>query len=219
MAVDFLPKLDVLQGPQRRLWDDLGKVSPPFVLCGGTAVALQLGHRTSVDFDFLSPQEFDPDAVYEKFPFLSGSTVVQKSANTLTCMVDREGPVRVSFFGAPSVQLLEPPNITPDNRLHVASLLDLAGMKVALVQKRAEAKDYLDVDAIFQSGTVDLATALAAAREIYGTAFRPELTLKSLSYFGDGTLPTLPQAVRERLVQAVRAVDLNELPQVTRREP
>ena len=215
MSNVFSPRLDILPAPQQRLWPELAQTPDQFILYGGTAIALRLGHRQSVDFDFIAAQEFDPDAIYVRFAFLRDSTPVQKAANALTCEVDRGGLVRVSFFGAPSVHLLEPPSVAPDNRLHVASLLDLAGMKAALVQKRAEAKDYLDVDAIIQSGRVDLSTALAAARAIYGSVFRPELTLKSLSFFGDGTLPTLPEDVRHRLVEAVRTVNLNELPRIS----
>src|SRR3972149_8442186 len=106
MESEFRPKLSILQEPQRRLWSELSTVPRSFVLCGGTAVALHLGHRQSVDFDFLGSAEFDPDALYHEIPFLKGTQPLQKSASTLTCLVDRGGPVRVSFFGAPPVRLL-----------------------------------------------------------------------------------------------------------------
>jgi hypothetical protein len=48
----FAAKLDILPAAQRRLWNDLDAIPPGFVLYGGTALALRLGHRTSVDFDF-----------------------------------------------------------------------------------------------------------------------------------------------------------------------
>jgi len=89
-------------------------------------------------------------------------------------------------------------------------------MKAAVVQKRAEAKDYLDLDAIIENTEIDLPTALSAAQLLYGAAFKPELTLKSLSYFGDGSLPTLPDETRDRLAKAVAAVDLTRLPPVVR---
>jgi hypothetical protein len=219
MPPQFRPNLSVLHEPQRRLWDELNSVPSAFVLCGGTAVALHLGHRHSVDFDFISSTEFDPDELPKQMPFLLGTRTVQKSASTLTSIVDRGGPVAVSFFGVPSVRLISLPEVAPDNQLRVASLLDLAAMKAAVVQKRAEAKDYIDVDAIIQSGGVDLPMALAAAQLIYGTSYNPELTLRSLSYFGDGTLPTLPQDVRDRLAIAVGAVNLSQLPAISRAVP
>jgi hypothetical protein len=89
-------------------------------------------------------------------------------------------------------------------------------MKAAVVQKRAEAKDYLDIDAIINVGKIDLPTALAAANAIYGSAFNPELTLKSLCYFEDGNLQTLPRNVRDRLTKAVEAVDLHHIPAISR---
>ena len=219
MESEFRPKLSILQEPQRRLWSELSTVPRSFVLCGGTAVALHLGHRQSVDFDFIASEGFDPDTLQFQTAFLQGSRTVQKSENTLTCVVDRGGPVHVSFFGAPSIRLIEAPHIAPDNQLQIASLLDLAGMKAAVVQKRAEAKDYFDLDAIIQSEEVTLPAALAAAKSIYGANYNPELTLKSLCFFGDGTLPTLPREVRDRLALAVKAVDLNHLPIISRSSP
>jgi hypothetical protein len=62
-----------------------------------------------------------------------------------------------------------------------------------------------------------LGTALSAGKLLYGAKFNPELTLKSLSYFGDGTLPSLPEEIRARLSKAVLAVDLTHLPPVVRK--
>lgn len=204
--------LDVLPISQRRLWYELIDVPEPFVLYGGTAIALYLGHRESVDFDFFGSEAFDPDDLYRTVPFLADSEVIQKSENTLTCLVDRGGDVQVSFFGLPDIVQIKKPVIADGNGLKVASLIDLAGMKVSVVQKRAEAKDYIDIDAIIQDGVIDLPLALAAGRQIYGRSFNPEITLKALSFFGDGNLNTLPQEVRGRLGQIVRAVDLDRLP-------
>ena len=102
----------------------------------------------------------------------------------------------------------------PEGRsFHVASLLDLAGTKVAVVQKRAEMKDYLDIDALLQHG-VDLPTMLAAGGVVYGRSFNPLITLKALSYFND--VPKLPPEVRSRLLAAVAAVDpARDLPSLT----
>lgn len=216
MPLEFRPILSILEPPQLRLWPELRAVPNSFVLCGGTAVALQLGHRSSVDFDFISETEFDPDQLQANIAFLNGIRPAQKSANTLTCVVDRNGPVRVSFFGAPSIRLVETPHVAADNHLCIASLLDLAGMKAAVVQKRAEAKDYVDLDAIIQNTEIDLPTALSAAMALYGPAYSPELTLRSLSYFGDGSLPTLPATLRDRLVKAVAGVDLSRLTPIVR---
>lgn len=57
-----------------------------------------------------------------------------------------------------------------------------------------------------------LPEALAAAQAIYGSSFNPQITLKALSYYGDGDLATLPVGVRDRLQDAARTVDLDALP-------
>ena len=207
----FEPKLEILPDAQRALWAELAAIPSEFVLCGGTAIALQLGHRQSVDFDFFGSRAFDPVQLYSTVPLLGGSTVLQQAANTLTCRVERNDPVIVSFFGVPTLRRVAAPLLAQDNRLRVASLLDLAGMKAAVVQQRAEAKDYIDLHAMLQAG-IALPSALAAARVIYGERFNPQLTLKSLSFFGDGDLPSLPTSVRERIIGAVRSVNLDRLP-------
>ena len=83
-----------------------------------------------------------------------------------------------------------------------------------MVQRRAEAKDYIDIDALLTDGRIDLPMALAAARAIYGAQFNPQITLKALSYFDDGNLRRLAQPVKDRLVRAAIAVDLDCLPDI-----
>lgn len=204
--------LDLLSPAQRRLWDELGDVPPQFTLYGGTAIALYLGHRESIDFDFFGSESFNPQRLYAAVPFLKGAKIAQQASNTLTCVVERAGNVQVSFFGVPDMTVLREPLQVPDNRVRIASLIDLAGMKAAVVQQRAEAKDYLDLYALINQEAVDLSTALAAASRIYPDSYQPQLTLKALTYFDDGDLHTLPEAVRLGLVEAVRAVDLDHLP-------
>ncbi|MEO5348491.1 MAG: nucleotidyl transferase AbiEii/AbiGii toxin family protein [Magnetococcus sp. YQC-3] len=212
MIRDFVPRLDILPPPQRCLWDELAAVPTEFVLYGGTAIALHLGHRESVDFDFFGNKPLDPARLVPAIPFLAGAIVTQRQPDTLSCTVDRGGAVKLSFFGLPGIRRLQPPLIASDNGLQVAALLDLAGMKASVVQMRAEAKDYLDLDALLTDGRIDLPLALAAARAIYGTPFNPQSTLKALSYFEDGNLRSLPEQVKDRLVMAACAVDLDRLP-------
>lgn len=208
------PRLEILPAPQRRLWDELIDVPDDFTLYGGTALALHVGHRESVDFDFFGSSEFDPDNLLASVPFLEGAQVLQRALNTLTVLVDRGGPVQVSFFGVPRIGRIDEAHIVENIGLKIAGLRDLAGMKASVVQKRAEAKDYIDLDALIQQG-IPLPVALAAAQEIYGEIFNPQITLKALTYFGEGNLTTLPAELKDRLTQAVRAVDLDQLPKLT----
>jgi hypothetical protein len=211
MSKPFQPRLDVLPAAQRRLWPELIDVPKHFTLYGGTAIALRLAHRQSVDFDFFGREQFDPDALYRGPLFLRDAEVLQKTGDTLTCLLQRQGPVRVSFFALPGFPEIADPDVAPEIGLRIASPIDLAGTNVAVVQKRAEAKDYLDLDALIAAG-IDLAHALAAGRALYGKGFNPQITLKALTYFGDGTLPSLPEDTRQRLIEAVRRVDQGQLP-------
>lgn len=214
MIPPFDPRLDVLPAPQLRLWPELAEVPSEFVLYGGTAIALHLGHRQSIDFDFFGDQAFDSINLVLEIPFLANAVVTQREPNTLGCTVDREGEIKLSFFGLPKLRRLRPPLIARDNGLRVASLLDLAATKMSVVQMRAELKDYRDIDAIVQDGRITLPMALAAAEAVYGSQFNALSTLKALAYFDDGNVRRLPQDARARLVAAVAAVDLDRLPQI-----
>jgi hypothetical protein len=208
----FKPNLTILPPPQLQLWPELDSTPEQFTLYGGTALALRLGHRTSVDFDFFSNQPFDPDELVDTVPYLKGTERVQVAPNTLKCRVERDGPVLVSFFGGLGLGQAAPRDQVEGKPLYVASLLDLAGTKVAVVQKRAQARDYLDIDALLQHG-IDLPTALAVGRVVYGRSFNPMITLKALSFFDD--VPALPAEVQRRLSAAVDAVDPTNLPPLT----
>ena len=147
-------------------------------------------------------------------PFLSGARITQQEPDTLSVVIDRKGSIKVSFFGVPEMKRLQKPHRAPNNGLQIASLLDLAGTKAAVVQQRAEARDYRDIDAILQDGRIDLPMALASALAIYGPVFNPQITLKALSFFGDGNLYRLPREIQDRLAKAAREVDLDRLPEI-----
>lgn len=201
------PRLDILPPPQKALWPDLSQTPPHFTLYGGTAIALQLGHRQSVDFDFFALSDINTDQLLLSVPYLASARILHKEHNSITCLIDRGGPVKLSYFGLPHLKRLQEPHRACDNRLACATLLDLAGTKAQVIQARAEAKDYIDIDALLTSG-ITLESHLRAARHIYGRLFEPFPTLKALSHF-DGL--DLPDAVRNRLATAVAAVDLASL--------
>jgi hypothetical protein len=216
------PRLERLPPPQRALWDELAATPDAFILHGGTAIALHLGHRHSVDFDLFAFEAVEPQALLDRVVYLDGAAVLEIAPNTLTVGVDRGGLVKVSYFGVPRLGRVRPPLQCSDNKLKVASLFDLGGMKVSVVQVRAESKDYLDIDAILRFGGCDLAQLLAAGRVIYGSAFSPQGALKALTYYGDGDLESVSEDIRARLIDAVRSVDLDKLPNLTevlRRRP
>jgi hypothetical protein len=209
MPGTFQPRLDILPQPQRALWAELDATPEHFTLYGGTALALRLGHRNSVDFDFFSNMAFDPDRLARETPYLAGAEQVQVTTHGLTCRVERGGPVLVSLFGDLGIGQAAPREVAEGSKVHVASFLDIAGTKAAVVQRRAAPRDYLDIDALIRHG-IDLPQVLAAGAVVYGRSFNPLITLKALSYFDD--VPTLPPEVQERLRAAVEAVDPTGLP-------
>jgi hypothetical protein len=211
--MNFSPKLDTLPGSQRTVWKELTATPKQFVLYGGTALALRLGHRVSEDFDFFTNATFEPQNLLNRIPYLHGGKVTLLRENTLTCVLDRNGPVPVSFFGGLGLNRVADPDTARDNGVQVASLVDVAGCKMAVVQRRAEAKDYRDIAALLDSG-VSLTKALAAAKAIYGEQFEPRTTLRALTYFSDGDLPTLPISLQDALRNAAKGVKLDQLPQL-----
>ena len=81
------------------MWPELSQVPEQFVLYGGTAVALRLGGRQSVDFDFFTNQPVSANALSRSLAFLDGAELIQSEPNTATFTVDRGGPIKLSFFG------------------------------------------------------------------------------------------------------------------------
>lgn len=204
---EFSIHWNILPAAQRGLWPSLSAtVASRFVLYGGTAVALRLGHRTSIDFDFFTEMPLDRAGLDRAFPFLSKSKVLQDSTNTLGMLSPSpSGTVKISFFGGISIGRVGTPDQTPDGVLQIASLLDLLATKLKDIQQRIESKDYLDIIAILKSGT-PLDEGLAAASVLYGPAFQPSEAVKALTCFEGGDLSTLESDDKKYLVHAVSRV-------------
>jgi nucleotidyltransferase AbiEii toxin of type IV toxin-antitoxin system len=212
----FTPNLQILPPAQRRLWGELGQTPRAFVLYGGTALALRLGHRHSEDFDFFSNKSFAPDVLRKAIPYLQDAELSQFETNTLTAIVDRDGPIKVSFFGDLKLNHIHEPEVAQDNGIQVASLLDVAATKLSTIQQRAQARDYEDLAAIVGSG-ISLAEALAAAVAVYGKEFNGALSLKALTYFADGDLPNLSPVTRKKLCTLASEINLQQIPRVRAR--
>ncbi|HZM04116.1 MAG TPA: nucleotidyl transferase AbiEii/AbiGii toxin family protein [Candidatus Saccharimonadales bacterium] len=195
----FQPRFEILPLAQKNLWPKLVEVPRHFVLYGGTALALRLGHRQSLDFDFFSSEAFFPVELLRTLPFLKGAKILQNASQTLTVTLNEQEPVKLSFFGGLSLGRVGKPDSTADQVLNVASLLDLAGTKAAVIAQRAESKDYVDLLEIVNSG-IGLLEAMAAARALYGERYNPLMTLKALNYFGDGDLHKLTEQQKKQLL-------------------
>jgi hypothetical protein len=205
--------LDILPAEQRRLWPELSQIPEHFVLYGGTAIALRLGGRQSVDFDFFTNQPVAADGLARSLAFLDGAELIQSEPNTASFTVDRGGAIKVSFFGGLAIGRVGQPDRCEDNRVWIASLLDLAAQKMKVILVRAEPKDYCDIDTLLKAG-VTLPEALGAAKALY-PAFNPVLSLKALTYYGEPTLAALPSAVREYLTEeSARVESVKTMPRI-----
>ena len=205
------PNLERLSEGQKRLWPELASTPEEFTLFGGIALSIRFGHRHTSDFDFFSRSELDPEELYHRIPYLRNAEVLQLAPNTLICSVERGEPVKVSFFGLPRFGIVGEPEIVENLDLKVSPLIELAGTKTSVVQKRAVARDYLDLDLLLTVGSISLTSALIAGRKLYGRLYNPHVALKALTFFGDGDLMTLPEDLRNRLAEAAAQVDLANL--------
>lgn len=212
------PRLDILPESQRSLWRELDAVPSGFVLYGGTALALQLGHRISEDFDFFSSQGFDPDHLRAQLPFFrtidraDSAKWVHYKRDNLEGYADSCGAsVKVAFFGGlDSLCRVEDPQRVAGSRVRIASLIDLAGMKMRVIQMRASWKDYVDIHTLVMNG-IKLPVALAAAQAI-DARFHPLTSIQALQFYGDGTLGRVPLQVQQDLTRLAKEVDLTSLP-------
>lgn len=147
-----------------------------------------------------------------KIPYLLGATIRQSAPDTLTATVERDGPVQISFFGGIDYGQAEPSERANGPRIKVASLIDLAGYKVSVVQQRAELKDYVDVHTLLTKAKIPLANMLAAGKVIYGKQFNPLIALKALAYHDDPSLADLSPQIRRDLIAAIKETDPQHLP-------
>jgi sucrose-6-phosphate hydrolase SacC (GH32 family) len=162
-----------------------------FYLGGGTAIALQFGHRRSVDFDWFrqspipDPLTLSSEIQDQEIPFVTGWT----ERNTLYGTI---GGVRTSFFQF-RYELLDPVLLWPEMGCRLASLRDLACMKLSAIAQRGSRKDFVDLYALGRHGF-----ALGEMVHWYRDKF--EVTdighlLYALVYFDDADSEKMPTMI------------------------
>ena len=202
MSNRFDPRIDILPAPQREIWPQLAPAANlSFVLYGGTAVALHLGHRISIDFDFFKGEPLEKGKIEASFPFIRTARTIQEAENTLVFDVPMpSGHVKLSFFGGLTLGRINDPPRTGDKVLLVASLEDLLATKLKAILDRAEVKDYRDIAAMLKAG-VSLEKALGGFAKMYRRD--PGLPLRAIGFFNDGDLPSL-SSDDQQLLRAAR---------------
>jgi len=150
-----------------------------FYLAGGTALALQLGHRTSKDFDFYIKEKFDSKKLYLEFKkiFSKGISKPDFSEDTLQFKI---GITDLSFFRYPYF-LIKP--LKNWNSLFLLSLEDIAGMKIEAIIGRGTKRDFIDI--YFLIKKFGLKKILEFTKKKYLETFNEYLCLKALIYFDD----------------------------------
>ena len=205
----FNPHLEILSEvqqwvyPQLRNLKDLG-----FVLYGGSALALQLGQRQSVGFEFFLHGRLKQKLLRGACPLLGDESLVtqiQDSENTVTFEISPpdsgKGIATISFFGNLGYGRVGEPRLTEDGVLVVASALDIFATKLKGIIQRPSTEDFADIIRLIKSQE-SLLEALEAASILFGTDFSPMLALKALSYF-DELKPPLSQVDASFLIEQV----------------
>jgi hypothetical protein len=212
----FQHHFSILPKAQQELWPELSPAPRlGFVLYGGTAVALRLGHRISVDFDFFHEKPLNQDEIYQEFPFMQKAKILQNRDDTLTALVpsvlDTDTYVKISFFGSIGFGRGGIPQYTADGNLQLASFIDLMATKLKVLLQRVEVKDYRDIAAMVQAG-VSLEQGLGLCHTLFGNKYPDSEILKALTYFEGGDLATLTDKEKKVLIRTVQ--NLQMIPQM-----
>ena len=218
----FRPKLEILPEPQRILWNELAScVKLGFVLYGGTAVSLQIGHRYSVDFDFFSHLSLDESSILNNLPFLQNvvdkeirvKTNPRTNDNANTYVYITPSHVKFEFHSGITFGRLGEPLITEDGVLQIASLDDLMATKLKTILQRAQKKDYEDIAAMLRCG-VSLEKGLGGAAALFGKQFPAISALKALTFFQDGDLYELSKENKNTLHEYVKMARIQNITQI-----
>jgi len=171
--------ISVLNQNQKKVLSKLSFLTRDgFYLAGGTSLAIQIGHRTSFDFDFYTPNHFDQNTLFDKFLEIFADEAIKTSLakNTLFCTLKT---VDCSFFTYP-YKLLKKPVLK--RGMAVVSLEDIAAMKLLAVNRRPAKRDYVDVYYLLEK--FSLGEMIDFAKEKFPN-FNFYYLLRALSYFED----------------------------------
>ncbi len=148
----------------------------PFYLVGGTALALQIGHRVSIDLDLFTPEDYDKDmliqALDEEFEF----SIVSEENRMLISYVNQ---IKVDFVKM-SYPILFPPLLVEGIRM--LDIKDIAPMKLKAITQRGSKKDFFDLYYLLESMPLERILELFKKKFKQYEVFH---VIKSLGYFED----------------------------------
>ncbi|HWG22262.1 MAG TPA: nucleotidyl transferase AbiEii/AbiGii toxin family protein [Terracidiphilus sp.] len=178
-----------------------------FYLAGGTGLALQFGHRLSLDLDFFSPEHFEEDAFLQRLHGLHGFALASKAPYTLHAIVET---TKVSFLGFayPMLFPLRSFLSTP-----VADPRDIACMKVSAIAARGTKRDFIDIYLAAQRYGLDEILRMFEkkfAQSNYSTVH----LLKSLTFFADAEKDPMPHMLVPLQWEGVKQFFVRESPRL-----
>jgi hypothetical protein len=150
-----------------------------YYLVGGSGLALQLGHRQSIDFDFFSQRKGLAEATQNWLQSFTKVLIRDLDNDTLHAEVDG---VKVSFISGYKYRTVAP--LIDAKGISIAGLVDIGLMKLLALTHRATLRDYMDLAAILRKH-LDLEKLLRAGRQKYGKSFNPMVFLRALVTFTD----------------------------------
>ncbi len=183
-----------------------------FYLVGGTALALQIGHRLSVDLDLFSAEELPHNLLSRlKRLFCDSKVVLTYGApEQMNILIDN---VMVTFFHYeyPVIDTL-----TKWRGIPISSVREIAAMKAFAIGKRLSYKDYVDWYFLLKEELVTLKEVIQYAKKKFGRDFNDRLFLGQLVYMEDIPLqkiyflrdPVEKRSIEGFLKKAVRDFDL-----------
>lgn len=169
--------LEVLNNDQKALLPILAKFKKEYYMVGGTAIALYLGHRYSIDFDLFKNGDIRTKTIFPKFEILKEKYAITLNRSGQLNLLCRN--VKFTFF---DFEFDVPHDIPILNFINIPTLLDLAAMKAYALGRRSKWKDYLDLYFILKSD-FSLKEICHRASEIFGDMFSAKLFVGQLSYF------------------------------------
>lgn len=172
---------EVLTPAQNDLLPFVNEFKKDFCLVGGTAMALQIGHRRSIDFElFTSSESLDLGKIkaLHKAVDVPEKGILYEAFDQLHIAIN---DVKITFFCYP-IQIKA--ELWFDSFCKMPDLLTLAAMKVFALGGRAKWKDYVDLFFLLKSH-FQLSDISNKAEEIFGDSFSTKLPREQLTYFED----------------------------------
>jgi len=157
------------------------KVFSDFYLAGGTALALQIGHRVSVDFDLFCQKDITKELLTKIKKVFSGEKIspLINNPEELTVLVSG---VKITFIKYPFPVIN---NLTEYNGLKMLDILELSATKAYTIGRRGSFKDYVDLYFVLAERHANLERIIELAEKKYKTDFNSRLFLEQLIYLQD----------------------------------